>query len=253
MVRDPGSHFANGRLGSTRAGISSPGGRARTRTATGCRTRPRSGTGGRPIAAAGRRTAATPNRSRVAAAARSAAAIDNYLWVWGKRGADTRVHQVKVAEGALYPTLTLQGRVQKSYEAGASIRCSRSPRPTSRNIRCRWRANAGRSIVHAGLRGAGISESSILRRTLAMSRPSGSAEELWMPGRTHVSRLNAPDPGEQPQIRHSAYAIGCDRLAGQSRQPPALGRVSKGFLRIRLARVHEAAVRSNSALPVARG
>ena len=74
--------------------------------------------------------------------------------------------------------------------------------------------------------------------TLAMSRPRGSAEELLMPGRIHVLRLNVPDPSEQPQIGHSAWAIGSDRLAGQSCQPPALRRVSKGFLRKRLARVH---------------
>lgn len=74
--------------------------------------------------------------------------------------------------------------------------------------------------------------------TLAMSRPRGSAEELLMSGRIYVLRLKVSHPGEHLPIGHSAWAIGSDRPAGQSCQPPALRRVSKGFLRKRLARVH---------------
>jgi hypothetical protein len=146
------------------------------------------------------------------------------------------------------PPRSLQGSVQKNYElalnslqsasglAQYSVPLARGRRTASS---ARWSQKCWNFRVF----------DFASNTTLAMSRPGGSAEELRMPGGTHVPRLNVPDPGEQPQMHHSACAIGSDRLAGQSCQPPALSRVSKGFLRKQLARVHEEAVRSNMLSP----
>ena len=49
-------------------------------------------------------------------AAMAAGIAQNPVVTIAQHNVDVAIHQVKVAEGALYPTLSLQGSVQKNYE-----------------------------------------------------------------------------------------------------------------------------------------
>ena len=54
-------------------------------------------------------------------AAMAAGIAQNPVVTIAQHNVDIAIHQVKVAEGALYPTLSLQGSVQKNYETDADL------------------------------------------------------------------------------------------------------------------------------------